>query len=130
MSTRCDIIIKDDNTKTIYKELKLYHHHDGYPEGVGKFLIEELTPELNHPYITGIDIANFLIKHPKDNEFELTVGEHCDIEYRYIINVVSREIKCYSGHYTYDKNDKSKFEIYDTIDLKKFLPLESEVLYR
>ena len=129
MSTRCDIIIKDDKTKTVYKELKLYHHHDGYPEGVGKFLIEEITPELNHPYITGIDIANFLIKHPKDDEFELTVGEHCDIEYRYIIDLTSRKIKCYKGHYQYNKNDLPEFKVYDTIDLEKYLPLDSEVLY-
>ena len=118
MSTRCDIIIKDNNTKTIYKELKLYHHCDGYPEGVGKFLIEEVTPELNHPYITGIDIANFLIKHPKDDGFELTVGEHYDIEYRYIIDVISREIKCYSGHYQEIKPNDYKFEIHKEVDLK------------
>ena len=126
MSTRCDIIIKDNDTKTVYKELKLYHHCDGYPEGVGKFLIEELTPELKHPYITGIDIANFLIKHPKDDGFELTVGEHIDIEYRYTIDLATREIKCYSGHYQEIKPNDYRFEIYDTIDLKKFLPEETK----
>lgn len=31
MSTRCNIIIKDRGDRRIY----LYHHHDGYPEGVG-----------------------------------------------------------------------------------------------
>ena len=70
-----------------------------------------------------------MIKHPKDDGFELTVGDHCDIEYRYIIDIASKEIKCYEGHYVHDKNDKPEFEIYDTIDLEKFLPLESEVLY-
>ena len=129
MSTRCDIIIKDDRTKTVYKELKLYHHHDGYPEYMGKFLIEEVIPELKHPYITGIDIANFLIKHPKDDEFELTVGEHFDIEYRYTIDLATREIKCYSGHYQKIKPNDYRFEIHREVDLKKYLPLDNEVMY-
>lgn len=128
MATRCDIIIKDDNTKTVYKELKLYHHFDGYPQGVGKFLIEEVTPELEHPYITGISIANFLIKHPKDDGFELTIGEHPDIEYRYIIDVTSKKIECYKCHYEHNRNDFDliKFEIDDTIDLSKFLQEETK----
>ena len=38
MSTRCNIIIKDRRDKII-----LYHHHDGYPSGVGSDLKKYLA---------------------------------------------------------------------------------------
>lgn len=85
MSTRAEIIIKDQGTyknKKQSEKVKLYHHHDGYPEYLGKFLVENVLIDLrNHPYITLSEIANDLIKHKEDTEFELTLGTHIDIEY-------------------------------------------------
>lgn len=133
MSTRAEIIIKDYG---IYKDkkwsekVKLYHHHDGYPEYLGKFLVENVLIDLrNHPSVTISEIANDLIKHEEDTEFELTLGTHIDIEYQYVIDIPSKRILCYSGHYREVKPDTYRFKIYKKIDLEKYLPLESEAMY-
>ena len=134
MSTRCDILIKDYG---IYEgrswkvQTKLYHHHDGYPEGVGKFLIEEVLPKLqNSNNISCDDISNFLIKHKEDNEFECTAYNHCDIEYRYVIDIPKKEIQCLEGHYTDWSSPKTRFITDRKIDLSKFIPLKAEELYK
>ena len=133
MSTRAEIIIKDYG---IYKDkkwsekVKLYHHHDGYPEYLGKFLVENVLIDLrNHPYISISNIANDLIKHEEDTEFELTLGTHIDIEYQYVIDIPSKRILCYSGYYREVKPDTYRFKIRKKINLEKYLPLESEEMY-
>lgn len=60
MSTRCNIIIKD-GAERIY----LYHHHDGYPMGVGTELQDYLQRKWGEPhrkYWYGTSIANDLVK--------------------------------------------------------------------
>ena len=132
MSTRSEIIIKEnliyDNKK--YKfEIKLYHHHDGYPEGVGRFLIEEVLPQLQKSNPSCEEIANFLIKHPKDDEFEVTIRNHVDIEYRYVIDISKKEIKCYEGRYHLTKKDNYVFCADRVCDLTRFQPLQKTELY-
>lgn len=103
MSTRCNIIIKD-GAERIY----LYHHHDGYPMGVGTELQHYLQHKWGYSRITswyGTSIANDLVKghinEPmakvphKDDEYEITYGLHDDIEYIYVINCKARTIRCY-----------------------------------
>ena len=105
MSTRCNIIVKDGNDR-IY----LYHHHDGYPMGVGtelqRWLDERFKPQ---PYFTprwyAMSIATALVKgapvYPfdkegkKDDEYEITTGLHGDVEYVYVINCQARTLRCY-----------------------------------
>ena len=134
MSTRSDIIIKDYG---IYEgrswkvQTKLYHHHDGYPEGVGKFLIEEVLPKLqNSNNISCDEVSNFLIKHKEDDEFECTAYNHVDIEYRYIIDIPKKEIQCLEGYYTDWSSPKTRFITRKKIDLSKFIPLREEELYK
>lgn len=134
MSTRSEIIIKDYG---IYEgeswrvQTKLYHHHDGYPEGVGAFLIKEVLPKLqNSNNISCDDISNFLIKHKEDDEFECTAYKHCDIEYRYVIDIPKKEIECLKGHYTKWDSLNSRFITYQKIDLSKFIPLKSNKFYK
>lgn len=128
MSTRSEIIIKDYGQEYNFK-VKLYHHHDGYPSGVGKFLIEQVLPKLLRTNSESCDtIANFLIKHPDDNEFEITVYKHVDIEYQYVIDIPKKEIKCYHGSYGSWDNPRTRFTGKEC-DLTQFLPITQKEFY-
>lgn len=93
MSTRCNIIVKDDKGNRIY----LYHHHDGYPEGVGtdlKFWAKSAKWGVYRHYAHSV--ANSLLKglHSpfygyEDKDYELTSGLHGDIDYFYIVKLYS-----------------------------------------
>lgn len=94
MSTRCNIIINGYRGRRIY----LYHHHDGYPEGVGVQLrkVQQEHPNLFRYSLTYI--ANYLLKDGlglNDKEYEITTGLHSDIEYCYVINIKARSLRCY-----------------------------------
>ena len=113
MSTRCNIIIKDYHDRII-----LYHHHDGYPEGVGSDLKKYLATfqDWQIRQHGRWKIANDLVKNNAqldDDEYEITPRLHGDIDYCYVINCVSGTLRCYScrdlqynnnnGKYTWDK---------------------------
>lgn len=116
MSTRCDIIITDNRHRVI----KLFHRQDGYPQGVGKFLVDNILPELDKPNFGVNEVANFLVKNREDEDYMITAGEHPDIEYRYYINVDSKEIKCQQVRYTQVDNH-FELNILRRIDLKEEL---------
>ena len=112
MSTRCNIIVKNKD-----KETYLYHHCDGYPEGVGA------------------DLEDLLSRCERDNDFEnlvdkvldidggyiTTHGIHGDIEYLYTITLDSDSciLKCeddsdrliYERRYNADTTKCKKEEI-------------------
>ena len=95
MSTRCNIIVKDDENK-VY----LYHHHDGYPSGVGVDLLKKFYKRFKDGnYIYMEDVVNELIKDKNDDEYEYTTGLHGDIEYVYEIDTSARTIKGYEYNY-------------------------------
>ena len=115
MSTRCNIIIKD-GAERIY----LYHHHDGYPMGVGTELQDYLQRKWGESwrsYWCGTSIANDLVKghinYPlarephEDDEYEVTYGLHGDVEYAYVINCRARTIRCYA--ITWNEEDHKDF---------------------
>lgn len=94
MSTRSVVIIKQ--SKPIKMEAWLYHHHDGYPEGVGAKLKKECnyffnipSCNLNVPYV-----VNKLVKDAND-EYEFTAYTHVDIEYLYVIDCTKQTLQCY-----------------------------------
>lgn len=129
MSTRCNIIIKD-GSRRIY----LYHHHDGYPEGVGAELREYM--EKNHPrWWCSLYIANGLVKQngqdcfaKNDVEYEVTSGLHGDIEYCYVINCRAKTLRCFEItweddiHQNYQINWKRVF----TRDHLRYIPTIEE----
>lgn len=86
MSTRCNIIIKDKRGK-IY----LYHHHDGYPEGVGSDLFERLKVLFLNTYLYKTSLANFLVKDTND-EYNITDSIHGDIDFLYTIDCESKSM--------------------------------------
>ena len=102
MSTRATIKI----TKGNYV-IRLYHHHDGYPQGVGEAIKNQLTrldrkigAHYTHlvsgmsGYWKPFDIANDLIKDTEWS-FELTAKIHGDEDYFYLIDCDNKELHCY-----------------------------------
>ena len=101
MSTRCNVIIREGSWKIL-----LYHHHDGYPEGVGKdlkSLMERIVA--NHWFIDSERMATILVKNETettgfdDKEYEPACCLHYDIEYLYEIDVNKNLLKCYAVKY-------------------------------
>ena len=106
MSTRCQVKIittKDD--------LMLYHHCDGYPEGVGFCLLKLMDMFTDTKgFWREEDILNDMIKK---GYFEITLGNHNDIEYLYEMDFLAREVRCYAVN-----NWEGTMEIEKTIKLK------------
>ena len=133
MSTRSEIVIKDYGNyegKDWKSQIKLYHHHDGYPEGVGKFLVEQVYPLLDSPNIDCDTVANFLIKHKEDDEYEATVYNHIDIEYKYVIDIPMRRIYCYEGHYNNNRDVQTRFCKRKEYNLDVFRPMQIAESYK
>lgn len=94
MSTRCVVRLKQKiGNKNV--KIDLYHHHDGYPTGVGADLVEMFYDKEKAFYNLDdiCDVANFLLKK-EDDEYQITVYNHVDIEYLYIIDIDKKDIKC------------------------------------
>ena len=106
MSTRANIIIKDD-----YDKLWFYRHSDGYPEGtlptLNKFLdmVKEGKIRDNAGQAAGWlivigrdEYAENRSMYPgmsdwKVGAYEPTTGQHEDIEYLYTIDLVKKTIE-------------------------------------
>lgn len=108
MSTRCNIIVKDQFNDRIY----LYHHFDGYPEGVGadlkKFFDQYQKWQIQQH---GVFLANKLVKNTAgldDEGYEITTGLHGDIEYLYVINCKAGTLRCYEVPFYLDREDRMK----------------------
>lgn len=112
MSTRCIVEIKDGA-----KKVCLYHHHDGYIEGVGydllkRFWLDEKGnfKELKNNYMLSCleNVVNHLIKD-KNDEYELTTGTHTDIEYYYVIDIDKKDLKGYKAEYIYNEEEEKYY---------------------
>jgi hypothetical protein len=113
MSTRCQIRIKDE-----YRSVELYHHHDGYPEGVGADLKEYCSklPNDKWSYWSIRRITNDFLKGElklehcdgtiePDMGYELALGFHSDIEYAYLIDCEKRTLQGFKLSYSEDYED-------------------------
>lgn len=100
MSTRANIKIVQNVADGESSVFWLYHHHDGYPRGLGASLLETLKginffDENRHFNAASVATALLKIDEPlyKDNkpadrnEFELTDGLHGDVEFLYTITI-------------------------------------------
>ena len=91
MSTRANIYIRescDDREKEI-----LYHHCDGYPEGVGRTLrsILHKLPKEGTMTLTKQSLAKFICDN--DSDFRITTPYYVgDAEYVYEINLSRRRV--------------------------------------
>ena len=124
MSTRSIVRIVDKNYN-----VDLYHHYDGYPEGVGRQLMAIAYPIIQRFNCYGWkDLYRMLKEH--DDDYRIAEGIHPDIEYLYIINLKTKQIECFDGHYRVDGEHDYKWETYKVVDLKQFLPIKQKVKYR
>lgn len=130
MSTRCEIHIEGKKYRGKVPVVKLYHHFDGYPSGVGCDLMEHVYPILQSSNkVTPQGLANELIKAEWDDGYEDAGGIHGDIEYLYLINIPKKTIKCYNGHYKLMPSHEYKFEASLECDLTVFLPVRQTIKY-
>ena len=132
MSTRCMIKIYKKNSASEF----VYHHCDGYPDGVGSELIKILRYYRNVEW-TPNKIANILEAYDSQYENDGDVNAHGDEDYLYIINCDEKTIKCYevdcyasfdslgdeveisNNIFTYKSKDESKDE--EDHDFKQIL---------
>lgn len=88
MSTRCHVIVEKGNNKTY-----LYHHCDGYPEGVGAELKDFIIHANTKVFSTIEEFCNNLIDY--SDEYRIDAYCHGDEEYIYTINLDSNQLTCY-----------------------------------
>ena len=88
MSTRC--VVKVINNGQV---VNLYHHCDGYPEGVGFCLLKLMKKYKENETA---DACWFVNKMVKNGRFEVTFYNHSDIEYYYEMNFDKMDVKCMS----------------------------------
>ena len=112
MGTRATILIKQGDSK-----VRLYHHYDGYPEGIGtdmKNFLEHIPfwhlESLANRFLKGSVVSKYSGK--PDNGYEYTTCQHGDEEYAYLIDCDKRELKCYKlGWDEFDWKEEKVVEI-------------------
>ncbi len=90
MSTRCQI-------KIIYLKpsVLLYQHWDGYPQGVGKDLIQR---QKKFNTWNGNLLVNELLKNKRKNDgYEIAFEVHTDLDYWYEIDCNRKTIRCWNA---------------------------------
>lgn len=103
MSTRCHIVVREteETDNAIYLcEHYIYHHCDGYPEGVGSELKKILESCPSYDWET---IMEKILGY--DSQYEEDRGIHGDEEYIYEIDAENTYaiLKCYSSNGSYRK---------------------------
>lgn len=120
MSTRSVIRIKEKQYGKTNK-LDLYHHHDGYIEGVGFDLMRRFyDKDKKEMYLYDVmQVANTLIKDIND-EYKATPYRHADIEYFYEIDINKKTITAWSVNNWEEKMKKYRKYSHNEI-LKMYL---------
>ena len=123
MATRSSVLIKEGK-----KSILLYHHWDGYIEGVGFDLLKRfwLTKDRyfnnDKGFVFAETIANALVKDIEAN-YEIVCFEHCDIEFLYMIDVKKRELIANEVKFEYDEQkecyNKKIIKVWTFEDIKK-----------
>lgn len=115
MSTRATILIK---SKKENEEIRIYHHCDGCPDGIGSDMKAYLKTIIQWDVY---EIANDLVKGKcgmvggkPDSGYELTPCQHGDEEYAYLIDCDTKTLTCYKvGWEEFDWKDVNIVEIPD-----------------
>lgn len=88
MSTRCHIFIKQAE-----KEIPMYHHHDGYPDGVGVELKDILKALSESGKLSFAEIVTGILLYDDEYEVEPCRCIHGDEEYIYYIDVGDTSVR-------------------------------------
>ena len=120
MSTRCNIIIREGKDKIL-----LYHHHDGYPEGVGKDLLNYMQKTCDeHRGVCAESVARELVKNEtsrtglNDNGYVPAICIHYDIEYLYEIDTDRCTLRCWSVRLDWETGRYKRRRFIDMNDYK------------
>ena len=115
MATRCQIKVT-----YLQQSVLIYHHWDGYPEGVGFDLIKR---QKNLKTWNGNVITNALVKDLND-DYEVAYEVHTDLDYWYEIDCNRKTIRCWkvkgyllSDHAEVEKGEEINF--IPVVDLRK-----------
>lgn len=129
MSTRSVIRVKESRMTEYGKrktfKIDLYHHHDGYIEGVGYDLFNRFYDKENKKMNLSHDIMKVVDTLVKDSEDEymVTPYNHCDIEYFYEINITNKTITAWNVNNWEERMKKYKKYTHNDI-LKKYLGMK------
>lgn len=136
MSTRSEILVKCS-----FGSCKLYHHHDGYIEGVGFDLFKRFFSKENegfnkknyagNPMYPDVDdVVNELVKDEKD-EYEVTLYIHSDIEYFYELDCDKGTLTGWKARYI-DYDEKTGNRLNEDVLKKgvKYSHKEIEKMYK
>ena len=95
MSTRATILIKE-SSRTKY----VYHHCDGYPEGIGSDMQSYLNTLEDKDWTIDHILNDMLSGHVLlDNGYEDNESIHGDEEFVYVIDCLEKKIHCYIHHW-------------------------------
>ncbi len=103
MSTRATIKVTKNN-ETLYR---IYHHCDGYPEGVGAELLYFFS-NVEDEYWSSSKLEGILDSEAYEFEYN-NVDMHGDEEYEYEIDLDKKTISCY------DIYEKKYISLYNLI---------------
>lgn len=93
MATRAHIRVFDDGNC-----IQLYHHFDGYPDGIGKDLKSVLNKICDDPEYGCRDLIQNKLGL-NDSGYAPALCLHGDEDYVYVINCQDKTIKCYRHNY-------------------------------
>lgn len=88
MSTRCCIYLKQGDETVA----QFYHHHDGYPGGVGRELAELLDHTVPMPAEKYIEALG---RFDASYEYEPDQTQHGDLDYEYDIDLDAWSVTCH-----------------------------------
>lgn len=109
MSTYCNIrIIKGENM------ILLSHPHNGYPEYIGKYLLDKYYESIKNFNISFLGLVNELIKAVDNVNFKIATRINFGCEYLYEINLDMGTLKCF----------KTDIEIWEEINEIKNIKLK------
>lgn len=111
MSTRCNIVVLAGEARVV-----LYHHHDGYVEGVGFDLVERMKNVLKQGWRGADEFLNNLLKDSKDEyEFSTGSGLHGDIEYLYEVDCKVKTVKGWPMHHDWENDTMERGDEIDVV---------------
>jgi len=91
MSTRCQIEVTYQARRVL-----LYHHHDGYPQGVGADLIQR--QQKLHTWNGNILVNELLNNKEQDDGYSIAFQVHTDLDYWYEVDCNLKTIRCWKVH--------------------------------
>ena len=103
-------------------EIILYHHHDGYPSGVGSDLKKYLADNASNcgwwnPESIATDLVRGAIVDSEglpDFGYKCAIAQHGDCDYGYLIDCDAKTLKCYRlGYEVMDWKEENLVEIPD-----------------